>query len=354
MTKPEAISWDVAAKVADRVARQEPFSASYLSTSLEADFAELTPLADSMVQQHTGLVADGASSGVVTGRSPWVGVNLRSLRRLFEPVADRLAERRSGRGLSALGRITTGTQIGLVLGWMSSRVLGQYDVMLAEDAMDQDRIYYVGPNVLALEKRYAFPPRQFRLWLAVHECTHRAQFTGVPWLAPWFRQQVHGLLASVAEPERLGELLRSAVSTRKKARPSGQGLLSAFTTPEQDESIQRLSGLMALLEGHAEVTMKRAGVEAIPDAERFHRVLHERRASADGLTRLTQRLLGLDAKLRQYAEGAAFVESVVDVEGEQFFRQVWVAPENLPSAGEIRDPHAWITRMRSAGADAIA
>ena len=81
----------------------------------------------------------------------------------------------------------------MVLGWMSGRVLGQYDLLVIEeeDPGDQDLVYYVGPNVLALEKQFAFPPEQFRLWLALHEVTHRAQFTGVPWM----REHFLGLVA---------------------------------------------------------------------------------------------------------------------------------------------------------------
>jgi uncharacterized protein (DUF2342 family) len=74
-------------------------------------------------------------------------------------------------------------------------------------------VYYVVPNLLSMERRYAFPPEQFRLWVALHECTHRAQFTGVPWLRPYFIAQVHDLVDSI-DPDtgHLVEAVRRAVA----------------------------------------------------------------------------------------------------------------------------------------------
>ena len=102
---------------------------------------------------------------------------------------------------------------------MSTRVLGQYDLLIVEEENpdDQDIVYYVGPNVIALEKRFAFPPREFRLWLALHEVTHRAQFTGVPWLRPHFLSLVEQSLSHVEpDPKRFVAALISEAETAGK------------------------------------------------------------------------------------------------------------------------------------------
>ncbi len=198
MTEP--VAWDLAERVAIRVARREPLEDSYLYASLEPDFEELTAQAEALVEAETGLRSlAGPARARVTDRQGWVSANIASFQRLLRPVTDRLgaaldntSDGRVHSGLHAplakVSRNVAGTQVGLLLGWMSTRVLGQYDQLLIEDEHpeDQDIVYYVGPNILALEKRFAFPPREFRLWLALHEVTHRMQFTGVPWMRAHF------------------------------------------------------------------------------------------------------------------------------------------------------------------------
>ncbi len=241
----------------------------------------------------------------------------------------------------------------MVLGWMSSRVLGQYDLLVIEEENpgDQDLVYYVGPNVLALEKQFAFPPEQFRLWLALHEVTHRAQFTGVPWLREHFIGLVHDTLGAVdPDPKRLLDgVNRMADAVRAGQNPLADGgLVDLVAGPEQRAILDQVSGMMSLLEGHGDVTMDRAGQGLVPSADRFGRVLRERRDSAKGLSRLVQQLIGLEAKLNQYAQGEAFIADVERAGGTTLLARAWEEPGNLPSLIEIREPHRWIERMGAA------
>ena len=198
---------------------------------------------------------------------------------------------------------------------MSTRVLGQYDLLLIEDEKpeDQDIVYYVGPNVLALEKRFAFPPAEFRLWLALHEVTHRAQFTGIPWMRHYFVGLVEESLGAIdPDPKRFVEALRRAVDEfRAGNNPLAEGgLVGLFAGPEQKAVFNKVQGLMSLLEGHGDVTMDRAGADRIPSAERFSRVLRERRGSTRGVAKLIQKTIGLEAKMRQYEAGEQFIAAV--------------------------------------------
>jgi coenzyme F420 biosynthesis associated uncharacterized protein len=238
---------------------------------------------------------------------------------------------------------------------MSTRVLGQYDLLIVEEEGDaeQDFVYYVGPNVLALEKRFGFPPREFRLWLAIHEVTHRAQFTGVPWLREHFLGLVQQSLGSVdPDPKRLLDGLRRAlVDVREGRNPLDEGgIVALFATDDQLAVIQQIGGLMSLLEGHGDVTMDRAARDRIPSADRFSRVLKQRRASASPLTKLAQQLIGLEAKLNQYAQGEAFIEAVESAGGRELFDTAWEGPDRLPSLEEIREPRRWIERVAATAA----
>jgi coenzyme F420 biosynthesis associated uncharacterized protein len=349
-----AVDWALAERVASRVSGREPFSESYHYDSLAPDFEELTAQAEELVAATTGLRSlSGPARPRLTDRAGWVRANVASFQRLLRPLTDKFEDRLGQRPLAPIARKLAGVEVGVVLGWMSTRVLGQYDLLIIEEEAphDQDIVYYVGPNVIALEKLYAFPPREFRLWLALHEVTHRAQFTGVPWLREHFLGLVEDMLEAVdPDPKRfLDALGRTAESVRSGRNPLAEGGLMALVASEQQrEVLDRLSGLMSLLEGHGDVTMDRAGEGLIPSADRFGRVLRQRRRSAQGLAKLLQQIVGLDAKLAQYEQGERFIEAVEREGGSALLDRAWERPENLPGIEEVRDPPRWIARMAAA------
>lgn len=389
------VDWEFARVVAGRIAGREPFADSYHSESLEADLLELTAQAEELVAAETGLVSQaGAAKARVTDRMGWIDANLASFDRLLRPLLGRMEEAstqdRAGDGAvdgeagpgfadtslgkllapvgaaigEAAGQVSSvvgpkfaGAEVGALLGWMSGRVLGQYDLLIIEDERpeDQDWVYYVGPNVLSLEKRYGFPPREFRLWIAVHECTHRAQFTGVPWLRPYFLSLVNELLDTVdPDPKRLIDAVRDSMNDRREGngRSLKDGGISALlATPEQRATMDKVTGLMSLLEGHGDITMDRAATHLIPSQPRFARVMSQRRKNASGVSKVIQRLTGMEAKLAQYEEGEDFVRAVEAAGGRELFDQVWTSPETLPTIDEIRSPELWIARV---GASATA
>ncbi|HEX6596631.1 MAG TPA: zinc-dependent metalloprotease [Acidimicrobiales bacterium] len=344
----DPVSWDVAERVAKRVAGHDPLEDSYLYSSLAPDFEEFTALAQELVEKETGLVSlAGPARSRVTDRGGWVEANLASFRRLLRPLTDRLGERLGAGRAASVGRSVAGAEVGALLGWMSTRVLGQYDLLVIEDEEPekQDIVYYVGPNILSLEKRYGFPPREFRLWIALHEVTHRAQFTGVPWMRGHFLSMVESSLdAFDPDPKRFVDALRRAVEEMKAGRnPLDEGgIVSLFATPEQSAVFKRIQGLMSLLEGHGDVVMDRAGEDLIPSGARFKQALHQRRQSS-GAAKLVQKVLGLEAKLRQYHDGEVFLETIEEADRDAI-SLLWRGPEWLPSIEEIREPDRWLAR----------
>src|SRR4051794_2096532 len=349
MTGP--VDWGLAERIAVRVSGREPFAESYHYASLLPDFEELTAEAEELVYRATGLRSlAGPARARVTDRAGWVRANLASFSRLMRPLTDKLNERVGDSRLAPLAQRATGAELGLLLGWMSTRVLGQYDLLIIEEENpdDQDIVYYVGPNVLALEKRFNFPPREFRLWLALHEVTHRAQFTGVPWMRDHYLKLVDAALSLVdADPSRLASALRDAVSSLRRGREGLElgGLAALIASDEQKVALGQIAGMMALLEGHGDVTMSRAGAGRVPSAERFSRVLHERRKQASPLARAFRRLIGLEAKLAQYELGEKFIATVEGVAGRKVLDLAWERPENLPSLAEIKAPERWLDRV---------
>lgn len=352
----DAVDWALAETVAARLSGSDPFAASYHAAGLERDFIELTARAQVYVEAETGLrSAAGDARARVVGRNDWVRANLASYQRLLRPVLGRLEQAAGGPAGALSGKIAA-VELGGLLGWMSTRVLGQYDLLVLEDEDpdDQDLVYYVGPNILALEKRHGFPPAEFRLWVALHEVTHRTQFTGVPWLRPYFLGLVEELMgAAEPDPTRVFTAVgRLAEAARTRTNPLADGgVVALFASAEQRQAMDRVGGLMSLLEGHGDVTMDRAALEQVPSAERFARVLRARRSEMNLATKLLQRLIGLEAKLAQYEQGERFIAAVEDVGGSALLNRAFERPENLPTLAEIRDPHDWLRRI---GTDAPA
>jgi coenzyme F420 biosynthesis associated uncharacterized protein len=235
-----------------------------------------------------------------------------------------------------------------MLGWMSTRVLGQYDLLVSDGTNDEGAVYIVGPNMLMLENKFGFPHEEFRMWVTLHELTHRAQFTGVPWMREHFLGLVnHTVELADPDPARLMGAVRDAFRDREaaKQRLRDGGIVAIVATAEQQAVFNATAGLMSLLEGHGDVVMDRAGAEIVPSAARFARVLRERRRRINPLGRIIQRLVGLEGKLNQYAAGERFIAEIEGVAGERAVDACWLEPANLPSLDEIRTPQLWIDRV---------
>jgi coenzyme F420 biosynthesis associated uncharacterized protein len=347
---PDPIDWNVAMQLAAKLAGSDPFATSYHAASLQPDFDEFTQEAEELVAQATGLRSmDGPARARVATRQQWTTANVASFQRLFRPLTDRLGEHMDGLFAPA-SRAVAGVEVGTLLGWMSKRVLGQYDLMVAPDnnPEDQDVVYYVGANVLAMEKRFGFPPREFRLWLSIHEVTHRAQFTGVPWMRAHYLDLLKTTLESAdPDPKHLIEALKRAAGSLLDGKNplSDGGIVTLLANPTQRVALEDVGGLMSLLEGHGDITMDRAGGGRIPSASRFSQALSQRRDEVKGAARVVRQAIGMEAKLRQYQDGERFIAAIERTRGASYFDRVWESRDRLPTLAEIRDPERWIRRI---------
>ncbi len=371
---PGLVDWRVAERVAAWLIARRPPSARYDAAELSRSFALATAKAEELVSESTGWRAPTPARSVVTDRLGWARANVASFQRLLTPALAKFERRREEKReerrrsgtrpawlndlsepiasrFAGAGRSASGAQLGAVLAWMSTRVLGQYDLLLTEEmAEDQDLLYYVGPNVVDLEQRHGFAPEQFRLWLALHEVTHRCQFTAVPWLRGYFLSLVDKAIEPFqADPGRLAEMVRrTAEQLRSRQSPLDEaGVLGIVASEQQLEAIRSLQAMMSLLEGHGDVTMDRAGAAQVPGAAHFSEVLRERRQSVKGPAKVLQQVLGLEAKLRQYQQGEEFIRAVEARGGRELFDRVWRGPEWLPTMEEIREPDRWVRRVEA-------
>ena len=122
-------------------------------------------------------------------------------------------------------------------------------------------------------------------------------------------------------------------------------LLDVISSPQQREIMDRITGVMSLLEGHADVVMDGVGPSVIPSVGTIREAFDKRRKGSGSIDRIVRRLLGLEQKMAQYRDGAAFVRTVVDAVGMERFNTVWTGPETLPSKDEIHAPEQWLKRV---------
>jgi coenzyme F420 biosynthesis associated uncharacterized protein len=352
-SSPQMIDWDLAVSVAARLAGPGPVvsrdEADEVVAELKQGAARSTPL----VRDYTGLVAAEATAPVVVVDRPgWIQANADAFAQIITPVVAKLQERKGapvGGVTEAVGSRVTGLEVGALLGFLAGKVLGQFDPFYdPTDSAEAGRLLLVAPNIVHAEREIDADPTDFRLWVCLHEETHRVQFTAVPWMRDHLRSELDNIVGSMeVDPGRVAHMLGDAVRRAGDVArgKSDMGLLDLFATPEQREVVDRITGVMSLLEGHADVVMDGVGPEVIPSVADIRAKFNRRRKGAGSLDRLARRLLGLDAKMAQYRNGARFVRSVVDEVGMEGFNKVWVEPANLPSKDEIGDPATWVRRV---------
>ncbi len=350
------IDWRLAQATATRLSKPGPdLSAAEVAEAVE-ELRAGAHRSEAPVREFTGLHAThalGAPSPVlVVDRPRWVEANLSTFQLMMEPVNAKLAD--AGKlptGLArSVGEKVSGAELGALMSFMSSKVLGQFDPFWTGPRGEGGRLLLVAPNIVAAERQLQVDPHDFRLWVCLHEETHRVQFTGVPWL----REHLRGLMAQFIDatdldPQAMSAMVQHALSEAVKVAKGDPeaSLTSMFQNERQSQIVDQMTGVMSLLEGHADVVMDDVGPEVIPSVAQIRRKFTQRRQGAGGIDRLIRRLLGLDAKMRQYRDGAIFVRHALDTVGMDGFNAVWAEAENLPTRAEILEPATWVSRVHA-------
>lgn len=370
-TQPRLINWDRVRRAAlSLAAEDDPKELTLYPTK-----ADLLQRYREWVAQSERLISDyvGEESGWVTGDGgreeairifngrEWVLANLTSFEKLFEPL-ERVNQEMAKKGITfgsfLLGQANqtlVSSQLGAVLGYLSHRVLGQYDLaLLGREPLPGDErevglLYFVEPNLAQLQERLGLDPNEFRLWIALHETTHAYEFEGHPWIRGYMNGLLERYFDSVSRDllgfgqgaDNMGDLIWRVGGNLFKTRYA----LELVMTVEQREIFSRMQALMALIEGYSNHVMDAVGRDILPSYE-VMKERFEERASRKGVgDRLFSRLTGLDLKMEQYRAGERFVGEVVRLAGVGVMNRAWTSPESLPSLDEIYHPRSWVERM---------
>ncbi len=356
---PDMVDWNLAVATAQRLTGAGPSVTGSDARSAVTELRTLAAEAESHVNAYTGLDGSAASAPlVIVDRGNWAQANAQSMRTMIAPLERKLQSERDVSGSRRLGAKMTGLQTGALLAFLSNKVLGQFDPFWsgpdgASGAESHGRLLLVAPNIVHVERELDVDPHDFRLWVTLHEETHRVQFTAVPWLREHLAGEIEAFVAATdVDASAFAARVRETVSALADAARSGRddvSILDLVQTPAQKDVIDRVTALMSLLEGHADVVMDGVGPEVVPTVQTIRRRFQRRRNAPQGLDRTVRKLLGLEAKMRQYRDGSAFVKAVVDRVGMVGFNRVWESPDTLPTPAEIVDPQAWIRRVHGTG-----
>jgi len=340
LTLGTAVDWSFAATVGQRLARPGPPSSDYTRRQVIDELASAATKAEPRVRDVTGLITGGAVPAArIVDRPEWIGAAAESMRLMMDG-----AEKPRG---FLTGRIT-GAQTGAVLAFVSAGILGQYDPFAAAK---EGCLLLVYPNVIAVERQLRVDPTDFRLWVCLHEVTHRVQFTANRWLSGYMTQALTLLTRDAGDDigqvaGRLADYVRNRGQATDGASSGILGLVRAVQSEPQRQALDRLLVLGTLLEGHADHVMDAVGPMVVPSVATIRRRFDERRnRKQPPVQRLLRALLGVDAKLSQYTRGKAFVDHVVGRVGMERFNAIWSGPETLPLPVEIGEPQRWIDRV---------
>jgi coenzyme F420 biosynthesis associated uncharacterized protein len=335
------VDWDLAVSLGSRFAGEGPQISRAEADTVVAELRRGAERSTPLVREFTGLQAGEQTAPVlVVDRAGWIAANADGFATVLAPVVDKLTDKKgapSGWQL-AVGSKVTGAEVGALLGFLAGKVLGQFDPFHGPAG----RLLLVAPNVVHVERELEVDPSDFRLWVCLHEETHRVQFTATPWLTGHLLGEMHAIADSLETSGILEDGLGRLVEAVRNPKGS---LIDTMSSPEQKEIVDRVTGVMSLLEGHADVVMDGVGPSVIPTVEDIRKRFNKRRKGAGSLDKVLRRVLGLDAKMAQYRDGAKFVRAVVAKAGMDEFNSVWERAENLPSKAEIADPQAWISRV---------
>ncbi|MFF7155445.1 zinc-dependent metalloprotease [Streptomyces sp. NPDC008139] len=378
----EMVDWNLAVATAQRLTRPGPEVSRDEARAIVAELRAHAQESEAHVREFTRMYGDAEAPPhgtpvLIVDRAGWVKANVAGFREVMKPLLGKMQARRPGGPggvvLGTVGGKVTGVEVGMLLSFLSSRVLGQYETF-APPSRDMPagpvkpgpgesragRLLLVAPNIVHVERELDVDPHDFRLWVCLHEETHRTQFSAVPWLRDHIEGEIQAFLGETElDASTVIERVREAVQSftgsgggkeedADKGRDEDRSLVDLVQTPSQREILARLTAVMSLLEGHADFVMDGVGPEVVATVAEIREKFSQRRASGAGrLDQALRKLLGLDAKLRQYRDGERFVRAVVDEVGMDGFNRVWTSPNTLPTKSEIAKPAEWVARVHS-------
>ncbi len=348
------IDWDQARGIATNMNRGQTLTAPE-RFRLDAYYRELGDRCAPIVRDFTGIeLPMPLDQTFAFDRVDWINANLEAFKSMFAPIEALNADASNGSFAAKLwggvNRSVISAEVGLMLGYLARRVLGQYDLaLLGREPVSSGKLYYVEPNIQLVERTLGLPADEFRMWLALHEITHVFEFEGHPWVRPHF----NGLLERYfeyfkADVDQLRQGLRGMKAIVDRARSTDRGdasWIESMMVPEQRAIFAEMQALMCIVEGYSNYVMNAVGKQLLPSFDVIAKKFEKRKKERGFAEQLFARLTGLDMKLEQYRLGEEFIDRVAAEHGPKAVDRLWIRAENIPTMDEIRNPEKWMTRV---------
>lgn len=356
--RPEGmVNWDRSREIATKMNKGDVLTAAE-RLRFDAYYSELVERCIPIVSEYTGTqLPDSGRRTFAFDRVDWINANLAGFERMFEPIeALNLTRGRKNTAARLWNGVNQGVlsyEVGLLLGYMARRVLGQYDLaLLGREPVSTGKLYYVEPNIRGIEAKLGLPREDFRMWLALHETTHAFEFEAHPWVREHFNDMLDrymGFMKQDADQLKQGlQGLKSIASrTRSNEGKETGSWIEAFMNPEQRALFSEMQAMMCVIEGYSNHIMNAVGRGLLPNYELISKRFEERQNQRSQADQIFARMTGLDVKMEQYRAGEKFIDDIVAQRGHAFAHRVWDGPENLPTMEEIRDPNLWVARVDS-------
>jgi coenzyme F420 biosynthesis associated uncharacterized protein len=354
---PALIDWRTAREIAVTMSRDEALSIAE-RRKLDGEYRALVARCVPIVSEYTGdLLPDAPERTFAFDRVDWVNANIDGFERMFAPLEglNLLGEAANrsiaGQMFGTLNQKVLSAEVGLLLGYLARKVLGQYDLtLLGREPLGPGRLYYVEPNIKAAEHTLGLPRDEFRMWLALHETTHAFEFEAHPWLRDHFNamlERYFGFLREDAVNLRSQGLrgLRLYVDRIRSGSGESGSWLESFMNAEQRALFTQMQATMCIVEGYSNHVMNAVGRELLPNYTMISRRFEQRLQQRSQADRLLAKLTGLDVKMEQYRLGEQFIDRVARERGHSFARRVWDGADYLPTMAEIRQPELWLARI---------
>jgi coenzyme F420 biosynthesis associated uncharacterized protein len=349
------VDWGTVERTAIRRAEKAPGRLSALELraadgAYRESMARIVPrLSEALGTQLPGVV----ERATVVDRAGWVRANVGTFRQLISRMEDELLDQvvPEGGGLTRAtmalaNRWVTSQQLGYLLGFMGTRVLGQYDLAMLSAEAEDGRLLFVEENVRSTAHALGIPVAPFRTWIALHETTHAFEFEAHPWLRPYLAERLERQLSLFSgSASTLGRDTLRAIGRALRGESGGEHWMDSLMSDEQKRLFRETQAVMSLLEGFSDYIMDEVGSGLVPEVEKISARFHERRQRRSGFERAILRLTGMDLKLEQYAKGERFVRAVAEARGRPALSRLWDGPATLPTPEEIAEPDRWITRV---------
>lgn len=348
----QLFDWDQITTVALRTgARGAPIDPT-IRREIEREYGEVLREVAQPLADYTGTGLDLAHTEIrVLDRSDWIRANVVNFRHMFSPLEQTWSEnQQNGKdlpGVAAVGRAAISGEMGVLLGYLARRVLGQYDITLLSPEQEPGKLYFVEPNIQRVQMRLGLPRREFRTWLTLHEATHAHEFEGHPWIRGYMSDLLERYLKTMVDQLIEGRLSAFSSLSVIDSLLKGQSLMQSAMTPDQSELFNQLQALMTLLEGYATHLMSAVGKGLVRHYQEIEDRVEARQHQRSWVELVFLRVTGLSLKLEQYRLGTAFVAQIERERGPAFLNRVWEGPEQLPTMEEFAQPSRWINRMEA-------